>query len=219
MGGLALAAPAKPAVDTPAFSFLKQVGDTLKASQQSAQTTNSSGADSFADSLPAFWISAVYLSPAESGQQTTLSQGWTWFPTVTRDNSGNLLLTNTSAEWPVAANESRWDSGYPKQDVFLQEKNLPVRSCAAAVWPTGATAEQWRNYACSSHGVRYFVRLFSTFIPSCMSLCSVKYLHNVSHTGHSDLAGRMSVVKNTYVCCGCPCVEDFSSTSLQQSVQ
>lgn len=162
MGGLALAAPAKPAVDKPAFSFLKEISDALVSAESAAASSDDEDvtADGPLESLPAFWMSAVFLSPpaAPAGEKTASTAGWTWFPTVARGDSGNLLLANASAEWPMAGNETRWDIGYPNKEVFETEPELPIQSCVAAVWPEGATGEKWRNHACSTHDVRYFVR-------------------------------------------------------------
>jgi hypothetical protein len=170
MGGLALAAPAKPAVNKPAFTFLKAISQTLKKSEASA--SGNGGAAPVVDpvdTVPAFWMSAAHLSPDLATKQPGgAAPGWTWFPTVNRGSGGGLLLSNSSAEWPMAANETRWEAGYPKPTLFVNEPGMPVQSCAAAVWPEGATGEMWRNYPCSSHDVRYFVR--SPHSPDCTAL-------------------------------------------------
>lgn len=176
MGGLALAAPEEPAVDRPAFSFLKEVSEALVSAESAAATEDTVDmiAEGPVQTLPAFWMSAVYLSPpaAASGEETASKAGWTWFPTVARGDTGNLLLSNASAEWPMAGNETRWDIGYPNKELFETTQELPIQSCVAAVWPEGGTGEMWRNHACSTHDVRYFVRSSLTHLYTVLSPCT-----------------------------------------------
>lgn len=168
MGGHALAAPAKPAVNKPAFSFLEEVSKVLEKANTAAASTDSPTTGGPVD-RPAFWLSAAYLSPSEGdAENRPESFGWTWFPKVQRGATGNLMLSNSSAEWPMASNETRWDTGFPKQGVFTKEAELPIQSCVAAVWPQGDIGERWQNFACSTRSVRYFVCFL--FSPATMYL-------------------------------------------------
>eukprot|EP00892_Ulva_mutabilis_P005786 jgi/Ulvmu1/357/UM001_0363.1 len=146
MGGSGLAAPASPG-DAAALHFIEPTSTLLSATP----------------SGEAFWVGGGYTPPPAAAASAAGDAGWKWYPRLSQNKFGELLLNGNTVSRPFEAGEVEWGTGFPKTigARFVRiELGSPLESCASLRWPKGSATAVWENFACSGRVVRFFVCRF-----------------------------------------------------------